>query len=219
MAYSITIPQDKYKMKKTKVVLLVVGILLLAGCGNKPANKAGEMGKGNKDNITTETKNGNGGVISSIKDAMGLGKEMKCAYKFKGEAGDITSTAYVNGKKYKAESTVMGKKQIVIFDETAMYSWAEGEKNGMKMTKVCMEEMEKNIPKTQGGQEPATDSISDEEFFENSTDVSCMPYSGADFSVPKDIIFADQCEMLKNIMKDLPNNMNIPGGIEMPKLP
>ncbi|MFA6160183.1 MAG: hypothetical protein WC678_03820 [Parcubacteria group bacterium] len=206
-------------MKKTKVVLLAVGILLLAGCGNKPADKAGEVGKENKNDVATETKAEKGGVISSIKDAMGLGKEMKCAYKFKGEAGDITSTAYVNGKKYKAESTVMGKKQIVIFDETAMYSWAEGEKTGMKMTKVCMEEMEKNIPKTQGGQEPATDSISDEEFFENSTDVSCMPYSGADFSVPTDITFTDQCEMLKGILNSMPAGANIPAGVNIPKLP
>lgn len=206
-------------MRKLKIATLVVGILLLAGCGNKPADKAGEMKAENKSGVTTETKAEKGGVISSIKDAMGLGKEMKCAYKFKGEAGDITSTAYVNGKKYKAESTVMGKKQIVIFDETAMYSWAEGEKNGMKMTKTCMEEMEKNIPKTQGGQAPASDSISDEEFFENSTDVSCAPYSGADFSVPKDIVFADQCEMLKNMMNSLPGGMDIPGGAGMPKLP
>ncbi|HAT74411.1 MAG: hypothetical protein US30_C0027G0004 [Candidatus Moranbacteria bacterium GW2011_GWF2_36_839] len=207
-------------MRKLKIVAMAMGILLLAGCENKPADKAGEVGKENKSDVTTETKAEKGGVISSIKDAMGLGKEMKCAYKFKGEAGDITSTAYVNGKKYKAESTVMGKKQIVIFDETAMYSWAEGEKTGMKMTKTCMEEMEKNIPKTQGGQEPASDSISDEEFFENSTDVSCMPYSGADFSVPKDITFADQCEMLKNIMNNsMPAGANIPSGVNIPQLP
>ncbi|MFZ2975024.1 MAG: hypothetical protein WA055_00140 [Candidatus Moraniibacteriota bacterium] len=206
-------------MKKTKVVLLAVGILLLAGCGNKPADKAGEMKAENKSSVTTETKAEKGGVISSIKDAMGLGKEMKCAYKFKGEAGDITSTAYVNGKKYKAESTVMGKKQIVIFDEEAMYSWAEGEKTGMKMTTVCMKEMEKNIPKDQGGSEPMADSISDEEYFDNATDVKCEAYSGTDFSIPKDITFTDQCEMLKNMMNNLPSGMDIPGGAGMPKLP
>lgn len=206
-------------MKKTKVVLLVAGILLLAGCGNKPADKAGEVGKENKSDVTTETKAEKGGVISSIKDAMGLGKAMKCEYKFKSEGGDMTSTAYVNGRKYKAESTVMGKKQIVIFDEEAMYSWAEGEKTGMKMTKACMEEMDKDIPKTQGNDEPLADAKTDEEFFDDAKDVSCVPYSGADFSIPTDVIFTDQCEMLKGIMKNIPAGVDIPSGIEMPKLP
>ncbi|HRY82951.1 MAG TPA: hypothetical protein P5232_04630 [Candidatus Moranbacteria bacterium] len=202
-------------MKKMKIAVLAAGILLLAGCGNKVANNFTGSAVENKNGAGVETS----GVISSIKDAMGLGKAMKCEYRFKGEGGDITSTAYVNGKKYKAESTVMGKKQIVIFDETAMYSWAEGEKTGMKMAKTCMEEMEKNIPKAQGGQEPIADSISDEEFFENSTDVSCLPYSGTDFSIPKDIVFTDQCQMLKDMMKNIPAGINMPKGVNIPQLP
>ncbi|MFZ2192941.1 MAG: hypothetical protein WAV31_01745 [Candidatus Moraniibacteriota bacterium] len=198
-------------MKKMKIVALAAGILLLAGCGNKPADKAGEVGVEKKSNVSVETKKDNGGVISSMKDAMGLGKAMKCSYKFKGEAGDITSTAYVNGKKYKAESTVMGKKQIVIFDETAMYSWAEGEKTGMKMTTACMEEMNDKLPKGDSASVP--DAKTDEEFFDDATDVNCEPYSGTDFSIPKDIAFTDQCEMLKGIMKDLP------AGVDIPELP
>ena len=202
-------------MKKIKLAALLLGVLVLAGCGNKAVNNSTGSAVENKNNVGAEK----GGVVSSIKDAMGLGKSMKCAYRFKGEAGDITSTAYINGKKYKAESNVMGKKQIVIFDETAMYSWAEGEKTGMKMTKVCMAEMEKNIPKAEGGKEPMADSITDEEFFENSTDVSCEPYSGADFSVPSDIVFTDQCEMLKNMLKNIPAGANIPKGVNIPNLP
>ena len=63
------------------------------------------------------------------------------------------------------------------------------------------------------------DSITDEEFFENSTDVSCEPYSGADFSVPSDIVFTDQCEMLKNMLKNIPAGANIPKGVNIPNLP
>jgi len=196
---------------------MATGILLLAGCGNKPADKTGEKGVKNKNGVMTETQAEKGGVISSIKDAMGLGKAMKCEYKFKGEGGDITSTAYVNGKKYKAESTVMGKKQIVIFDETTMYSWGEGEKTGMKMEKTCMEEMNKNLPK---GDTTSTPNIkTDEEFFDDATDVSCVPYSGADFSVPTDVIFTDQCEMLKGILNSMPTGVNIPNGVNIPQLP
>lgn len=206
-------------MRKTKVVLLAVGILLLAGCGNKPVDKAGEIGVENKSDIKTETKAEKGGVISSIKEAMGLGKAMKCAYKFKSENGNLESVAYIDGKKYKAESTVMGKKQNVIFDETAMYSWAEGEKTGMKMAKTCMEEMAKNIPKSESDSEPLSDSKTDEEFFDDATDVSCVPYSGADFSIPTDITFTDQCEMLKGILNNIPAGANIPSGVNIPELP
>lgn len=196
---------------------MATGILLLAGCENKPADKAGEVGAENKSGVTTETKAEKGGVISSIKDAMGLGKAMKCAYKFKGGNGNIESIAYVDGKKYKAESTVMGKKQLVIFDETAMYSWAEGEKTGMKMEKTCMEEMNKNLPKGDTAGTPSAKT--DEEFFNDATDVSCVPYSGADFSVPTDITFTDQCEFLRGMMKNIPAGANIPAGVNIPKLP
>ena len=195
---------------KIKIGAMAMGILLLAGCGNQAAK--------NQNQSMDQAQNKNG-VISSIKDAMGLGKSMKCEYKFQGEGEDITSTAYVNGKKYKAESTVMGKKHIAIFDEEAMYSWSDGEKTGMKMTKACMEEMEKSIPKDEGGSEPLADSISDEEFFDNATDVKCQPYSGADFSIPKDIVFADQCEMLKNMMKNFSDIGNGQSGANMPQLP
>ena len=201
-----------------KVVALAAVVLFLVGCGNKPADKAGEAGVEKKSNVSVETKKDKGGAISSIKDAMGLGKAMKCAYKFEGEdGGSLESVVYIDGKKYKAESTVMGKKQNVIFDETAMYSWAEGEKTGMKMTIACMEEMNKNLPEGDDASVPETKT--DEDFFDDATDVSCEPYSGADFSIPKSITFTDQCEMLKGIMKDLPAGIDMPVGIEIPELP
>jgi hypothetical protein len=192
-------------------MILFVGVLVLMGCGNKDATN-NLLKEEAKKEITSQPEEKKGGVISSIKDAMGLGKTMRCEYKFKGESGELNSIAYVDGRKYKAESTVMGKKQLVVFDETAMYSWAEGEKNGMKMTTVCMKEMEKNIPKEQGGREPLADSKTDEEFFDDATDVKCEAASGVDFSIPTDIVFADQCEMLKNMLQNAPTD--IPG---MPK--
>jgi hypothetical protein len=200
-------------MKKWKIAIVAVGVLVLAGCGKQAALNEAPKGEVKKE-IASKAEEKKGGVISSIKDAMGLGKTMRCEYKLKGEGADITSTTYVNGKKFKAESIVMGKKQTVIFDEMAMYSWADGEKTGMKMEKKCMEEMEKNLSKTEGGTEPTSDSISDEEFFDNATDVKCEDASNADFAIPNDITFTDQCAMLKTMMNNLPSDINIPN---MPK--
>ncbi len=207
-------------MKKLKIVAMATGILLLAGCGNKPADKAGEVG--------VETKNDNGGVVSSIKDAMGLGKTMRCTYRIKDQNGESTVTTYVDGKKYATEMNIAGNKQRMVYNEEAMYTWQEGQKQGMKMTKACTEEMDANIPEDSESNEDIPE-IDAEDAFDGAMDVKCEEVSNADFSIPNDVEFQDQCEMLKGIMKGLPQNMGgqngvggpngIPGGINMPKLP
>jgi hypothetical protein len=57
-----------------------------------------------------------------------------------------------------------------------------------------------------------------QESFATAENVRCTPATSEDFSIPTDIVFTDQCEMLKNSMKalesmkgQLPAGMNIPG--------
>ena len=121
-------------MKKiTLGTLVIVFALMLSACGEKAQEKnpVGEM-----------MKEESGGVISSIKDAMGMGKKMKCTYKMGGAEGEVEAITYIEGDKYKSESSAMGMKFSAVYDGKDMYTWQAGQKTGMKMTKECTEKME-----------------------------------------------------------------------------
>lgn len=195
-------------MKTWKLAAVAVGVIFLAGCGNKAAeNKQGaETQSENKQaaEIKTETQSQEGGIINSIKDAMNLGKTMKCTYSMKAGGGnDFVSVAYIQGKKYKATNEMAGRRTISLFDEKTIYTWVEGEKTGTKMEMSCMEELSKSTPEKEektGVEAPLDSKVSDEEAFKNAMDVKCEDASNVDFSVPSDVIFTDQCEMMKGMM-------------------
>lgn len=196
--------------KKLKIVAVVVGILFLAGCGNKAVEKNENKNAGETKNQEKEKEKNQNGIVSSIKDAMGLGKEMKCSYKIKSGEDEMEMTTYIKGKKYRGETKIAGNTQKMIFNEDAMYSWSEKEKKGMKMTKACTDELAKNAPKSEDNELPEAMDFSAENAFDNAMDVKCVPNSGTDFSVPSDVEFVDQCEMLKGIMNSIPAGANIP---------
>ncbi len=204
-------------MKKTKVVLLAVGILLLAGCGNQVEKNQNEN-KGEAQNQEREQEQNRNGIVGSIKDAMGLGKTMRCTYRIKNQDGEMEVVTYVDGGKYATEMNIAGNKQRMVYNEEAMYTWQEGQKQGMKMTKACTEELNKDLPESNESDVPEED-VTGEKFFEDAMDVKCEEFSNADFSVPTNVEFSDQCEMLKGIMKNIPggaggqNGTDMPGGI------
>jgi len=201
-------------MKTIKIAALAAGVLLLAGCGNKAAQKATDTGADNTGATKTEEKGTLSDAITSIKDAMASGKAMKCSYTIKNkEGGDIVSTMYVDGKKYAGTTNVAGIVQHMVFDETAMYSWSEGQKTGMKMATACSEELAAKAPKSQNDNAPTPQSTDPAKTFDNALDVKCEPSTGGDFTVPSDIKFTDQCEMMKNLQKNIPNMTDLPKGM------
>lgn len=198
-------------MTKTKIALVAVGVMLLAGCGNKAVenNSSQEQTEASK----METPVQKGGVINSIKDAMGLGETMKCVYTDTIDGGRHVSEAYVKGNKYKSTNEENGKKMVSLFDGTTMYSWIEGEVKGTKMAINCLED----LPKPESDKVNASDDNNvpepkekPEDEFDNAMDVKCEPASGVEFNPPTDITFADQCEMMKNMMKNIPNGASLP---------
>jgi hypothetical protein len=212
-------------MKKLKMAAVAMGIMLLAGCGNKQNEELNR--KTSKDAMEQgqpASSADKGGVVSSIKDAMGLGKTMRCTYRDKGENGGMEMISYVNGKSYMSETTVAGNLQKTVFNEDGMYSWSPSTKQGTKMTKACMEELEKSAPKEKenGSGAPQALDPTREDAFENAVDVKCEEVE-ADFTVPKDVNFVDQCEMMKKMMGNM-SERRIPGsasGAEgnMPTIP
>ena len=162
-----------------------------------------------------EEKSAVNDAITSIKDAMASGKTMKCVYTIKDPKGQngMTASTFVDGKKYRTDMAVAGSIQHMIFDSEAMYSWAEGQKTGMKMTTACSQELAKNVPKTQADNSASTPDPTGEKTFDNATDVKCEAAGNVDFSVPTEVTFTDQCEMMKNVMK------NVPSGVKVPNMP
>lgn len=200
-------------MKKLQIAAMAAGVLLLTGCGNKVVQNTAEQNSA--DNVSapkTEEKSVASDMVTSMKDAMASGKMMKCDYAIKGADGqELTTTSYVNGKKYMTTMAVAGNIQHMIFDETAMYSWTEGQKQGTKMTMACTQELAKNLPKNTDATAPDP---TGEKTFNSATNVSCSPANNVDFSLPTDVSFSDQCEMMKNLQKNLSNVTAIPN---MPK--
>lgn len=201
-------------MKQTlKIAAVAAGVLLLAGCGQKAAQKSSTDAGANNAPPQTEQKNTVSDVITSMKDAMASGKMMRCTYTVADKnGGAITSTMFVDGKKYAGTTTVAGKAQHMIFDGDAMYAWSEGQKTGLKMTTACSQELAANAPKpaSSANQNVPTTPTDPEKTFDNVTDVKCEPSSSADFSIPTDVTFSDQCEMMKNLQKNIPN---LPSGV------
>lgn len=197
-------------MKKGLLMFSVLFlVLLLSGCGNQNQ----EQNKQETKNQTKESRS----VISSIKDAMGLGKTMKCTYKVEAGENSMEMVAYVKGEKYRSENEYQkGKEMKSVFDGKTLYSWNEGEKNGFKITKECTEELAK-MNQNQEREINEPQSVGDD--FEEAMDVNCEEASDVDFSVPSDVEFQDQCEIMKDFSNQAENMMKkyqgqMPGGAQ-----
>jgi hypothetical protein len=202
-------------MKKTLLGFGLAGMaLVLAGCGQQPVavqNNSSDQGQ-----PAAQTEQKDSSIVGSIKDAMGLNKQMKCTYSVKTGDSALSSAAYVDGQKYKGETIIAGKKMNSLFDGDAMYTWADGSTTGMKIPMACINDLKNSAPQGQSG---ASGAQSPEDKFKNATDVSCVPATDIDFSVPTAVTFTDQCAMMKKaseMMKNLPKGA-VPGGV--PNIP
>jgi len=196
-------------MKKFLIILpMAVAAVFLSGCGNAPV--ATESGNAVPTQKQEADKSGIvGSAIGSLKDAIGLGKKMECVSK---DASGETK-AYIDGMKYKAVSATPEGNMISIFDGADFHTWNEKTKQGFVMTKACMDELSERLPKTDG-----TDNVSGNNNLQTTEDViadesmdNCKETGPIDFTIPSDVKFVDQCELLKNIPANL-KDFKIPTG-------
>lgn len=159
------------------------------------------------------------GAVASIKDAMGLGKSMQCSYSVS-EDQSIQSSVVVDGQKFKSTTVMKDMTVYGLFDGEMQYTWMSNSKQGMKMSKSCLEQMTNTVkdmtkPETSA---PAARDMRDE--LDMAKNVSCQPAAGVDWSLPKDITFVDQCAMMQDSMKMLQEMKDkLPAGMEMPVMP
>lgn len=206
--------------------LVVVAVLLVGGFLYWNGRKGMEMKQEGvlqtlplvAEKMETPSKE-EGGMISSIKDAMGLGRQMQCTYTMSQDGQQIESSVFIEGSKVKS-TTSMGKMTAYsLMDGENQYMWTSDAKVGMQMSKACIEKMKdrvKDMPKsekTTAQPEPKDMQAA----FEMAKNVKCEASTGADFSMPAGVTFTDQCALLEQStkmmqeMKDkLPAGMNLP---------
>lgn len=199
-------------MKKIfSLFAVVTAVLVFSGCANQ---KAAETPIPKES--SSEVKKEGDSVISSIKDAMGLGKRMKCTYITQDGKEKVESTIYVDGKKYMSVIDIAGKKTHSLFDGEIIHTWVESEKVGTKIGLDCMGSFKDSVPANSADEEEEPTGVENpEDRFENALNVNCTPAEAVDFSLPADIKFTDQCEVMKKTM-DAVKDMKLPAGIEMP---
>ena len=110
-----------------KIILLLFLVLAVSGCVNKTQEEAKDSETGSDQEAMTGEEN-DGGFLGSLKDALKLGKSMKCTWK-KDEAN--FGTAYISDKKYKSENTVDGKLGYIVYDGECSYIWEDGKMEGL----------------------------------------------------------------------------------------
>ncbi len=139
--------------------------------------------------ITKEAGEAGGEFVGKIKDAMTLGAPMKCTY----TQGGTSGTSYIQGKKMYGEVTTEGKQGYVIIKDNCLWSWTEGEAQGIK---TCFEEDFWEM---------------DEEYAEESqasvpTDAEyrCAPavFSDSKFDPPASVNFLDIEELMQGAMEE-----------------
>lgn len=209
-------------MKKILILIAVV-LLLLGGAyywlgGDKEVNTS--KNETSTDSLM-EKKTETAGVVSSIKDAMGLGKKLKCTYTTTEGGADVSSSVVLDGKKFKFTTTVNGERMQGVFDGQTQYLWSSDKKmQGFKMDKSCIDgltDIAEDLSQNSTEQDIAKDYS---EMFDMAQDVKCEAASGEDFSIPSDVMFLDQCEMMKQSAEMLKNlKTQMPDGVKLPNIP
>jgi hypothetical protein len=143
--------------------------------------------------VTATTAAQGGGILSDLKAALSSGAGYKCTYDFNG----MTSESWVKGKKFASKTNVDNQVGHTISDGTWMYSWEDGQRQGVKFN---IEEMKRLGEKSQGGQQkqPSMDEVANA-----ASNVRCAPevMSDSTFTPPSDVEFQDMGAMVKQLQE------------------
>lgn len=189
-------------MLKYKNLLLVVGVsLLLTGCKFPWQKASPETSGGQKPTGESVTEK----IGSSLKDAFGLGKSMKCTY---AAPGGAVTTIFVKDKKVRIEGAQFSTNQDLgggmINDGEWIYIWDNTKKEGMKYQVSAL----KTITESQESEEGFSlkDWANFGKWVADNEQKLAMKCSGAvladsQFVPPADVKFQDLTEMFLQIEK------------------
>lgn len=213
-------------MPMGKVIGLVVVVIVLVAAVFFWLNKSGkESGmKTTEDSLQSMTLNipsamPEGGLVGSIKEAMGLGRQMQCTYE-SGEGDQaFQSAVVVNGEKFQSTATVNGMQVYGFFDGENQYSWTSAAKTGTKISKDCLARLSAAVQNRETDAAPRVDDL--RAGFDVANNVSCSPVSSAvDMMLPTDVTFTDQCAQIEQSMQMMQEYRDkMPAGMTFPGMP
>lgn len=182
--------QWHYQKKNLLLVpLTVLAAMALAGCaGSQQAVKTQD---GDGKSVANEGSASENDWVSLLGD----GKSVECTV----PGGETATKISAEGKKYRTESLIDGKKHLSVSDGEMLWTWVEGEKQGMKMEFSCMDDIRATIPED-GGPAPEY-AASPEEALGDRPGIACSESGPVDVSVPADVSFSDQCALLKGQLR------------------
>lgn len=198
------------------IVLAGVALWVWQSKQNSPVGVGGQIVSPVTQEMPGQKKDG---VIASIKEAMELGTAMQCSYAV-GTDQSTQAQVVIEGEKFKTTTAMQDMTIYGLFDGEAQYTWTSKDKQGMKMTKDCMDQMTDAVKDMTKPTDATTPTKDMREELDLAKDVSCQPAVKTDWSLPKDIAFTDQCTMMQESMKMLDQMKDaMPAGIEMPTMP
>lgn len=115
-----------------KAIPIIIILVLVLGVGAWWFLGRGGGGVTLPGGIEKEAGEEDESFTGKLKQAIALGVPMKCSY----TQGDFTGTGFVQGRKYYGEVSNQGRKGYVIMKDNCMWSWTEGQDQGVK---TCFE--------------------------------------------------------------------------------
>ena len=206
-------------MKKVLTLGALVAVtLVFSGCGKQTQEMPAEdlsSGQMVKENVIEK-------AINTVQDAMISGKRMKCTYTINNateEGGAVTSEVYLDGERNKSITEAAGMGKIYSFyNGEDVYTWNEQTKSGMKINNECYADFATGDEEVDTEEETEEVAANPVNVFNNAFDVKCEEVGNVDWSLPEDVEFIDQCEMLKGQMNQIQNIQNqLPEGVEIPE--
>ncbi|NTV55323.1 MAG: hypothetical protein HGA16_02380 [Candidatus Moranbacteria bacterium] len=209
------------KSKMVGAGVIALAAVMLAGCSKQSAPIADQSQSGDgtptqEASPVSEPTKASGGAGEKLGGAaewiagLASGKQMACQYVIPAGEGkaSLTMKMYADKDRYKTEMDLPTGSVVSIFDGKTMYNWTKGTKQGMKMDIECAKSLGDNLPKADVSGRPSPQTYdSPEQAIGNIPNITCAEASGeVDLSVPSDVTFTDQCEMLKSTlgkMKDM----------------
>ena len=178
-----------------KISLMLIGIVLVSGI----LSGCSWFNKNKEKNIIQNTFKNTLLILETLKELIQENNQ------------NIETVMYMQGNKYRTEFEIDGKKMYSLYDGSDYYSWDYNENNGYKMSKDCMKEFESNDTSTETSNFDMDASFSTDEDFETAVSIKCESANDIDLSIPSNITFTDQCEIMRqmqNQIKELKQNMN-----------
>ncbi len=196
-------------IQKIGVGALAVCAVVLAGC-SRSAEPSGDQAQGPAQGAgQVQTQGQATGSAADWVAALASGKKMQCEYSMGTDADKKYSVKMFAEKgRYRTETVMSAGMMVSILDGKTMYTWVDGTKQGMKMDLECAKSLKDQLPQAgPAGKAEQQSYDTPEQAIGNIPNITCAEASGeVDLSVPSDVTFTDQCEMLKSTlgkMKDM----------------